>query len=85
MSPAARTVPAVGITRRAIRIRLSTRITPAGMTEWVVDYTVSEHGREASFVTHHAVEAAARQLVKNLLTDRLPGLSVDDVYSEQLS
>lgn len=74
----------MGITRHATRIRLSTRVSPAGMTVWVVEYTVSEHGRESSFVTHHAAEAAARQLVQNLLTDRVPGLSVADVYSEEL-
>ncbi|MBN3458254.1 hypothetical protein JNN96_29875 [Mycobacterium sp. DSM 3803] len=74
----------MGITRHAVRIRLSTRIMPAGMTEWVVDYTISERGRESSFVTHHAAEGAARQLVANLLRDRLPGLTVEDVYTEDL-
>lgn len=77
-------LPAVGITRHAVRVRLGTRTDRAGMPEWVVDYTVSEHGRESSFVTHHAAEAAARQLVQNLLADRLPGLAVEEVYSEQL-
>lgn len=74
----------MGITRHAVRIHLSTRFTPAGMTVWTVAYTVSERGRENSFVTHHAAEAAARQLVENLLRDRMPGLSESDVYSEQL-
>jgi hypothetical protein len=74
----------VGITRHAVRIRLSTRTDPAGMTVWVVDYTVTEHGRESSFVTHHAAEAAARQLVANLLRDRVPGTEVSDVYAEEL-
>lgn len=74
----------VGITRFATRIHLSTRTEPAGMTVWVVEYTVSEHGRESSFVTHHAAEAAARQLVQNLLADRLQGLSEAEVYSEEL-
>ncbi|CPR69744.1 hypothetical protein [Mycobacteroides abscessus] len=74
----------MGITRHATRIHLSTRITPAGRTEWTVEFTVTEHGRESSFVTHHAAEGAARQLVANLLRDRLLGLSVEDVYSEQL-
>lgn len=47
-------------------------------------YTVSQHGRESSFVTHHAAETAARQLVANLLRDRPPGLTVEEVYSEEL-
>ncbi|CDP89232.1 MULTISPECIES: hypothetical protein [Mycolicibacterium] len=72
----------MGITRHAVRIHLSTRTDPAGMTEWVVTYTVSEQGRERSFVTHHAAEASARQLVTNLLADRLRATSVEDVYSE---
>ncbi|WP_396909813.1 hypothetical protein [Mycolicibacterium sp.] len=74
----------MGITRRATRIRLGTRTDPAGMTVWVVAYTVIEHGRESSFVTVHAAEAAARQLVQNLLADRLQGLSEAEVYSEEL-
>lgn len=77
-------LPAVGITRFATRIRLSTRITPDGRTEWTVEFTVTEHGLESSFVTHHAAEGAARQLVQNLLADRLPGLTVEEVYSEEL-
>lgn len=54
-----------------------------GMTLWVVDYTVTEHGRESSFVTVHAAECAARQLVANLLRDRQLGTEVSDVYSER--
>lgn len=79
-----RYLPAVGITRFATRIRLSTRTDPAGLTVWVVDYTVSQHGRESRFVTHHVAEAAARRMVANLLADRLPGLSVEEVYAEEL-
>ncbi len=74
----------MGITRHAVRIRLSTRTDPAGMRVWTVAYTVSQHGRESSFVTHHAAETAARQLVANLLRDRPPGLTVEEVYSEEL-
>ncbi|KKE98395.1 hypothetical protein [Mycolicibacterium obuense] len=74
----------MGITRHATRIHLSTGITPAGMPEWVVAYTVIEYSRESRFVTHHAAEAAARQLVTNLLRDRLPGFSIEDVYLEDL-
>ncbi|WP_078315396.1 hypothetical protein [Mycobacterium sp. D16Q16] len=74
----------MSITRHAVRIRLSTRTDPAGMTEWVVGYTISERGRENSFVTHHAAEGAARQLVENLLRDRLPGTAESDVYSERI-
>ncbi|WP_458317893.1 hypothetical protein [Mycolicibacterium brisbanense] len=74
----------MGITRHATQIRLSTRITPAGLTEWTVAYTVTENGREHSFITHHAAEGAARQLVENLLADRLPGTSIEEVYSEGL-
>lgn len=74
----------MGITRHAVRVHLSTRTDPSGMTVWTVAYTVTEHGRESSFVTHHAAEAGARQLVANLLRDRVPGLSESDVYAEEL-
>lgn len=82
---------AVGITRHPVHVHLSTRIAgaadtvaPAGTRLWVVAYTVTERGRESSFVTDHVAEAAARRMVANLLRDRLPGLSVDDVYTEDL-
>ncbi|WP_131806637.1 hypothetical protein [Mycobacteroides abscessus] len=60
------------------------RIAPAGTTLWVVAYTVTERGRESSFVTDHASETAARRMVANLLRDRLPGTAESDVYSEEL-
>lgn len=81
----------MGITRHPIRVHLSTRIAteadriaPAGTQLWIVEYTVSERGRESSFVTDHVAEAAARRMVTNLLADRLPGMSVEDVYSEDV-
>jgi hypothetical protein len=81
----------MGITRHPIRIRLSTRIAgaadtiaTAGMRIWVVAYTVTERGRESSFMTDHVSEAAARRMVANLLRDRPPGLSEDEVYTEDL-
>lgn len=91
MSHPPRTVPAVGITRFTTRIHLSARIAgeaegiaPAGTVLWIVDYTVTQNGRESRFTTPCVAEAAARRMVENLLRDRLPGLSVDDVYSEEL-
>lgn len=74
----------MGITRHATRVHLSTRTDPAGMPVWTVAYTVTEHGRESSFVTDHVSEVAARRMVENLLADRLPGLTVEDVYTEEL-
>lgn len=81
----------MGITRHAIRVHLSTRtateddrITVAGMPLWVVDYTVVERGREASFTVGHAAESGARRMVRNLLADRLPGLTEAEVYSEDV-
>lgn len=81
----------MGITRHPIRVHLSTRtatesdrIAPAGTTLWVVAYTVTERGRESAFTAPCVAEAAARRMVANLLRDRLPGLSVDDVYTEEL-
>lgn len=71
--------PAVGITRHATRVHLSTRTDPAGMTVWVVAYTVSERGRQSSFSTDHVSEVSARRMVANLLADRAPRLSVEDV------
>lgn len=81
----------MGITRHPIRIRLSNRtagpedtIAPADTLLWVVDYTVTERGRESSFTVPHVSERGARRMVANLLADRLPGLGVEDVYSEEL-
>lgn len=81
----------MGITRHPTRVHLSTRIataddriTIAGMVLWVVDYTVVERGSESHYSVGHAAEAAARRMVRNLLRDRLPGMSIEDVYSEEL-
>ncbi|SKM37443.1 Uncharacterised protein [Mycobacteroides abscessus subsp. abscessus] len=81
----------MGITRHAVRVRLSTRIataddriTAAGTVLWTVAYTVVERGRESTFVTEHVAEAAARRMVRNLLADRLPGTAESDVYTEEL-
>lgn len=81
----------MGITRHPIRVHLSTRlagsddrIALAGTQLWVVAYTVTERGRESAFTVPCVAEAAARRMVENLLADRLPGLSVVDVYTEQL-
>lgn len=91
LSLAARTVRVVGISRFTTRIYLSTRtagaadrIAPAGTPLWVIEYTVTERGRESSFTVPHVSEIAARRMVANLLRDRLPGLGVEDVYSEEL-
>lgn len=92
MSDPGATVRCVGITRHPTHIRLSTRtagpgdtIAPAGTPLWVVDYMVREGGRENSFSVPHVSERGARRMVQNLLRDRLPGLSIEDVYSEELS
>lgn len=91
MSARPRRFRGVGITRHPIRVHLSTRIAdeadtiaPAGTQLWIVEYTVSERGRESSFVTDHVAEAAARRMVTNLLADRLPGPAVEDVYTEDV-
>ena len=85
------TVRGMAITRHAMRIHLSTRIAgpddgfaPAGTVLWTVAFTVVERGRESSFVTEHVAEAAARRMVRNLLADRPPAVSVEDVYTEEL-
>lgn len=54
------------------------------MTVRVGDYTVTERGGESRFSTDHVSEVAARRMVANLLEDRLPGLTVEEVYSEDL-
>ncbi|SIF24342.1 Uncharacterised protein [Mycobacteroides abscessus subsp. abscessus] len=81
----------VGITRHPIRVHLSTRtateadrIAPAGTRLWVIGYTVTERGRESSFTVPCVAEAAARRMVRNLLRDRLPGMSEAEVYSEDV-
>lgn len=81
----------MGITRHPTKVHLSTRIATAderievaGTVLWTVAYTVTERGRESSFVTEHVSELAARRMVSNLLRDRLPGTARSDVYTEQL-
>lgn len=84
-----RTVRAMGITRFTTRVRLtkgvageSTGASIAGHPAWIVEYTVTENGRESSFRVTDYAEAGARRLVANLLQHRKPGLSVEDVYRE---
>ncbi|OTR21364.1 hypothetical protein B9M80_12760 [Mycobacteroides abscessus] len=82
---------AMGITRHAVRVHLSTRtagpddhITVPGMPLWVVDYTMVERGRESTYTVGHAAEAGARRMVRNLLRDRMPGLTEAEVYTEDV-
>nr|WP_046284150.1 hypothetical protein [Mycobacterium sp. UM_NZ2] len=84
-------LPRVGIARFTTRIRLSSRIggeddgaALVGIRLWIVDYTVTERGKESSYAAPHVAEASARRMVANLLNDRLPGLTEEDVYSEEL-
>lgn len=77
----------MGITRFATRIHLSPR--PSDPADeigvvWLVDYTVAQTGRETRFTIPCVAEAAARRMVAHVLPDRLPGLSAEDVYTEQL-
>jgi hypothetical protein len=80
----------VGITRFTTKVVLttgtaetSTGAAVAGHPAWIVDYTVTQNGRESSFRVTDYAEAGARRLVANLLEHRQPGLRVEDVYSEQ--
>lgn len=80
----------MGITRYPVRIRLSTRIagpddhiTVPGMTLWTVEYTVTDRGRETSFVTDHVAETAARRMVANLLAELAPGLDPEDAFTDR--
>lgn len=74
----------MGITRFVTRIRLSTKPADEIGMIWIVDYTATQRGRETQFSVPCVAEAGARRMVANLLNDRLPGLSVEDVYSEDL-
>lgn len=51
---------------------------------WIVDYTVREGREERCLSTAMAAEAAARRMVANLLAQRRPDASVDDVFTESL-
>jgi hypothetical protein len=66
------------------RIRLSTKPADEIVAIWIVDYTVTQKGRESHFTVPCVAEAGARRMVANLLNDRLPGLSEADVYTEEL-
>lgn len=90
-SVGAASVQVMGIARFTTRVRLSTRIAgegegiaPAGTPLWVIDYTVTERGKELSYSAPHVAEASARRMISNLLADRVPGRSEEDVYTEEL-
>jgi len=79
----------MAITRFTTRVRLSKGVAGesagaaiAGHPAWIVEWTVVQNGRESSFRVTDYAEVGARRLVANLLANRLPGLSVEDVYTE---
>lgn len=79
------------VTRRATSIHLSCRtagdgdgVAVPGTQLWVIEYTVREGRSERRLSTAMAEEPAARRMVANLLRDRQPGLSVEDVFTESL-
>lgn len=82
----------MGMHRGVVRVALSTRTADdddhtatAGMQLWVVSWTVQERaGHERTWSAPSASESGARTMVHNLLAERLPGMSVEDVYSEEL-
>lgn len=89
MSYPPRTLPAMSIARFTTRVHLSTGVagestgaSVAGHPAWIVEWSVTEHGRESSFRVTDYSEAGARRLVGNLLANVKPGLSAEDVYTE---
>lgn len=53
-----------------------------GMPVWTVDYTIEQNGRERQFRVNDYTEAGARRMIANLLANRKPGRSIEDVYTE---
>lgn len=82
----------MGLSRNIVHVEPSTRtagaddrIAPAGTPLWVVSWTVQERvGHERTWTAPCTTEVAARRMVRNLLGELAPGLTVDDVYLEQL-
>ncbi len=82
----------MGITQFTTSVTLTTGVsTPddgtvvvVGMPVWFVSYTKERKGHAEHFRVMHYSEVGARRMVKNLLQDIPPGVSVEDVYSEQV-
>lgn len=49
---------------------------------WIISYTKSQHGREQHYRVTDYSETGARRMVRNLVADRAPGLSVEDVFTD---
>jgi hypothetical protein len=55
-----------------------------GREFWRVEWTLRTNGRDKEFGMSHATPKAAHRHVAGLLTRLPPGLSAEDVYTEQL-
>lgn len=91
LSPVARTVRTMGLSRKVVRIALTTRaagvndrIALPGMPLWVVTWTVRDRlGREQVREAPHVSEGGAHRMVDNLMKELAPGLSPQDVFTDQ--
>jgi len=45
---------------------------------------VTERGKQSSYTAPHVAEASARRMISNLLRDRAPGLTEEDVLTDEL-
>ena len=83
----------MGLVRDIVRIELTTRtagpddhVALPGMPLWVVGWTKRDRlGRERSWSAPNVTEAGARRMVTNLLAERVPELSVDEVFTDHVS
>jgi hypothetical protein len=55
-----------------------------GTPPWRVEWVEARNGKTDTMAHSHYTEAAARQHVDNLLKQRPEGLSVQDVYTEEI-
>lgn len=80
----------MGLSRKVVRVELTTRtsepsdrIAIPGMPLWEVSWTTRDRlGRERTWSAPHITEAGARRTVANLLTERAPGLTDEDVFTD---
>lgn len=88
LSPEPRTVRSMGLSRRVVRIELTTRtagpadrIALPGMQLWEVSWAERDHlGRERTWSAPHVSERGARRMVTSLLDQLAPGLDSQDAF-----
>ena len=83
----------MGLSRTIVRIELTARVAGPddrvalpGMPLWEVSWTARDRlGRERNWSAPHITEGAARRMVANLLAERAPGLTLEEVFTDRAS